>query len=42
MSPVTQGAIPKMKKNKYEEAKMLVKIEAICFIVFKPDYRNYI
>ena len=37
----TQGAFPKIK-NACEEAKAIVKIEAVFFIIFKPNYRDLI
>ena len=37
----TRGVFPKIK-NVYEEAKVIVKIEAVFFIVFQPDYRDLI
>ena len=40
-STATRRTFPK-RKHVCEEAKVLVKIEAIRFIVFKPDYRNHI
>ena len=37
-----EGYSQKQKKNVYEEAKVIVKIEAVFFIVFKPDYKDFI
>ena len=37
----TRGAFPKIK-NVCEEAKAIVKIEAVLFIIFKPNYRDLI
>ena len=34
--------IPQNKKNVCEEAKVIAKIEAVFFILFKPDYRDLI
>ena len=37
----TRGVFPRIK-NVHEEAKVIVKIEAVFFIVFQPDYRDLI
>ena len=41
VSLFTRGAFPKIK-NVCEEAKAIVKIEAVFFIIFKPNYRDLI
>ena len=42
VSLFTRGIFPKIKKNVYEEAKVIVKIEAVFFFVFKPVYKDLI